>query len=319
TTPEAIWNLYSADQIQNMVRGQGFDMTNIITKADMVAALALIPGLTLSGAIAAYNAMPRDPQPKVTNTLDKQASNEPVDRFLARVRTHFELVPHSNDQAKNALLQASNEKLRDFLLAQFQDGVTDINVLLKRVEDKYTPNAFQYYDLFSSYKMPQGYTAQEAGTELRRLYIQFLGYTPAEVRDNEAIIAKALSGRLLQVLPQSVAAILRAELLDDPNKTWEAILTKANQLMPTATAKTKTPAASSPRNSKYCSVHGYRGHTDAECYAQHGGHPNAQQPKGQQQKGPSGNQIKCFSCYQYGHTARTCPASLKGNEGTGSP
>ncbi|MCO5762072.1 MAG: SAP domain-containing protein, partial [Chromatiaceae bacterium] len=80
TTPAAIWNLYSDDQIQNMVRGQGFDMTNIVTKADMVAALALIPGLTPSNAIAAYNALPRDLQPKVTNTLDKQASNEPVDR-----------------------------------------------------------------------------------------------------------------------------------------------------------------------------------------------------------------------------------------------
>ncbi|MCO5760078.1 MAG: hypothetical protein NHG36_01020, partial [Chromatiaceae bacterium] len=305
----------------NMVKGQGFDMTNLLTKDDKMAALALIPGLTPSDAIAAYHAMPRDAQPKVTSALDKQTNTEPVDRFLARVRTHFELVPHTNDQAKNALLQAANEKLRDYIHAQFQDGVTNIDVLLQRIEDKYTPNAFQYYDLFSSYKMPSGYTAQEAGTELRRLYIQFLGYTPADVRTHEQVITKTLAGRLLQVLPPAVAALLRAELLEDPAKAWDAILTKANQLMPATTAKNKSPANTSNRATKYCSIHGYRGHTDVECYAQNGGYPGNVQNKGQQSrdgKPRDNSQVKCFTCYKYGHTARDCPAASKGNENTGS-
>ncbi|MCO5761912.1 MAG: hypothetical protein NHG36_10420 [Chromatiaceae bacterium] len=313
TTPAAIWAMYSDAQIDNMIAGQGFDMTNLITKADKITALATIPGLTPSNAIAAYQAMPRAQPPKVVTTLDKQASSEPIDQFLARVRTHFELIPHSNDQAVNALINAAGDKLRTYIHAQRQGGVQDIATLLSRIQDKYTPTAYQYYDMYAAYKMPTGHTPQEAGTDLRRLYIQFLGYGPADVLTHEPVITKALAARLLQVLPATTSALLRAFLLENPDKTWDEILNKANQLTP-ATTKTKASPTGNTRGSgKYCSVHGYRGHTDAECYAQNGGPPP---DKGQQKKT---SVTKCYACYKPGHTARDCPNAPQGNASTGSP
>ncbi|MCO5762877.1 MAG: hypothetical protein NHG36_15415 [Chromatiaceae bacterium] len=313
TTPADIWRMYSPAQINNMVAGQGFDMTHLITTDDKIAALARIPGLTPANAIAAFNAMPRDQQPKIVTTLDKQASSEPADQFLQRVRAHFDLIPHSNEQAINALLQAASDKLRTFIHAQRQDGVQDIGTMLTRLETKYTPNAYQYYDLYTAYKMPSGHTAQEAGTELRRLFIQFTGYTPAQVRTNEALITKVLAGRFLQVLPANVAAMLRTYLLENADRTWDEILDKANQLMPSNTTRQRTTAGTG-RNNKYCSVHGYRGHSDAECYAQHGA------PSDKSQTPKKATPVKCYACYKYGHTARDCPNQPStGNDNTGSP
>ncbi|MCO5763457.1 MAG: hypothetical protein NHG36_18460, partial [Chromatiaceae bacterium] len=175
------------------------------------------------------------------------------------------------------------------------------------------PNAYQYYDLFSSYKLVPGKTAQEAGTELRRLYILFLGYAPDKVRANEETITKTLTGRLLQVLPHNTAALLRADLLDNPNRTWEEILAKADRLLPIAANKPRQTTArqNTNNNNKHCSIHGARGHSDAECRVQHG--EQADRPH------DTYKNVKCLACYKYGHMARDCPSKQKGNDNTGSP
>ncbi|MCO5762840.1 MAG: hypothetical protein NHG36_15220 [Chromatiaceae bacterium] len=315
TTPAAIWQLYNDAKIDQMILGQGFDTTNLTTKAQKIAVLAQIPGLTPPDAITAYNALPKERPPKVDVSLEKQASNEPNDQFLSRARLHFKLVEHTNAQAQSVLNNAAQPQLRAAIEAQLLDGVDNIETLLKRLETKFTPNKFQYFDMFSSYKLPAGKTAQEAGTELRRLYILFLGYAPDKVRDNEETINQTLTGRLLQVLPRDTAALLRADLLDHPDKTWEEILAKADHLMPAAADKPRTPSRRqiTVDPTKHCSVHGYKGHTDAECKVQHGDAAEKQTP------GKQHRNIKCLACYRYGHAARDCPSNQKGNDTTGSP
>lgn len=315
TTPAAVWRLYNDAKIDQMVLGQGFNTDNLTTTADKIAALAQIPGLTPTDAINAYNALPKDRPPKVDVSLEKQASNEPNDQFLSRARLHFKLVQHTDAQAQSVLNNAAQPQLRAAIEAQLLDGVDRIETLLQRLEAKFTPNKYQYFDLFSAYKLPAGKTAQEAGTELRRLYIHFLGYAPDKVKANEETINHTLTGRLLQVLPRDTAALLRADLLEHPNKSWEEILAKADHLMPVTADKPRPPnrRQSTFDPNKHCAVHGYKGHTDAECKAQHG---DAAEKSTQ---GKQFKNIKCLACYKYGHVARDCPANKQGNDATGSP
>jgi hypothetical protein len=287
------------------VEGLGLDTTNAGTKAAKVAMLAQIPGLTPSEALVAYQALPRPDQPKVELQLTKQASNKTPERFLNRIRSYLQLVRATDTQAITIILNAAQPNVAEFVAEQFQAGTITAAEMLTRLEERYTPNRYQYYDQFRQYKLTGTQSAREAGEELRRLYLGFQNLSATQAQPHEAIITNAVVARLLEILPAPTATAMRQKLLEDDNMAWTDILQQADRLLPTTPKPTTTR-----RDKAFCKIHGYRGHTDAECQAQGKGPTQGQSSE---RKPPV-----CYSCYQVGHTARDCPSHKKGNDTTGS-
>jgi hypothetical protein len=304
-TPATVWALYSEERLQQFLEGLGLDFANANTKAAKVAMLAQIPGLTPSEALVAYQALPRPDQPKVELQLSKQASNETPERFLNRIRSYLQLVNATDTQAITIILNAAQPNVAEFVAEQFQAGTNTTAEMLTRLEERYTPNRYQYYDQFRQYKLTGTQSVREAGEELRRLYLGFQNLTATQAQPHEELITNAVVARLLEILPSSTATTMRQKLLDDEHMAWTDILQQADRLLPS----TSKPAPSR-RDKAFCKVHGYRGHTDAECQAQGNGPP---QSKFGDRKPPV-----CYSCYQVGHTARDCPSHKKGNATTES-
>jgi hypothetical protein len=237
--------------------------------------------------------------------LTKQASNETPERFLNRIRSYLQLVRATDTQAITIILNAAQPNVAEFVAEQFQAGTITTAEMLTHLEERYTPNRYQYYDQFRQYKLTGTQSAREAGEELRRLYLGFQNLSTTQAQPHEALITNAVVARLLEILPASTTATMRQKLLEDENMAWTDILQQADRLLP------NTPKPTMARRDKaFCKIHGYRGHTDAECQAQGHGPPPG--------KSNDRKQPVCYSCYQVGHTARDCTSHKKGNDTTGS-
>jgi hypothetical protein len=307
TTLAAAWNLYTENRLDAFIKALGLDNSNANDKQAKCALLETVPGLTPNHALTAMMAHSQQ-GPRIELQLTKQSTTERADAFIARAKTHFQLVSASDNEAITLLVNAAQPPIAAFITENIQAGTTTKDEILRLVLGKFAPNSFQYYNQFSRFKLNPGQTAQEAGTELRRLYVHFLGYTKDQEVAHEDIIRRTVTARLLDALPLAAATTLRTELLREPAKTWDNILQLADHVLQVQPKSTATSTSATGRRERtLCKVHGLCTHTDAQCYSQKGGSQQA-------------NADQCFKCYQYGHAARDCPLATKkpGNAGTGS-
>lgn len=302
TTPAAAWNLYTEQRLDAFIAALGLDTTGITTKQEKTVLLESVPGLTPNHALTAMMAPNTN---KVELQLAKQTTNEKPEAFIARAKAHFQLVAPTDTEAVTLLVNAAQPPIAAFITEAIHGGTTAKDEILKLVLSKFAPNVFQYYHQFTRFKLSAGQTAQEAGTELRRLFTGFLNIPATQLPDHEEVIRKTVSARLLDALPLTAATTLRTELLRKPNTTWDELLELADHVL-----QVHPNTGNTGRDKPHCKVHGYRGHTDDQCSRQQSKGQNASQNTGTPQ---------CFKCYQYGHTARDCPAIKKqGNATTGS-
>lgn len=305
-TPAAIWDAFTEAKLTQFCEAMGVDITAAPNKAAKVAILATLPGVAPHVALQAIAAAPQRQPTRIELQLVKQGSNERPDAFLERARTHFQLVQADDAQAITLLINAAQPTMAAFVAQQFAAGINTMDAMFTALQTRFTPNRYQYYNLFHTYKMSKDQTAQEIGAELKRLYLGFL-QLPAEVdlADHDVIITPTLTARLIQVLPASTAATLRTETMKNQQMQWDEILLLADQLLQGATKEARnTDVQHNGRTRPYCSIHGHGSHTDAQCY--------------QQRSDKQDSTTQCFQCNQVGHAARNCPLRKKGNANTGS-
>jgi hypothetical protein len=307
TTLAAAWNLYTESRLDAFIEALGLDSSTAPDKQAKCILLESVPGLTPNHALTAMMAHAQQ-GPRIELQLAKQSSTEQVDAFIACAKTPFQLVSASDNEAITLLVNAAQPPIAAFITENIQGGTTTKAKILRLVLGKFAPNTFQYYHQFSRFTLTPGQTAQEAGTELRRLYVHFLGYTKDQEAASEDVIRRTVTARLLEALPLAAATTLRTELLREPNKSWDATLQLADHVLQVNPKTSATPSSATGRKEKtLCKVHGLCAHTNAQCYLQKGG---SQQVSADQ----------CFKCYQFGHAARDCPLTTKkpGNASTGS-
>jgi hypothetical protein len=210
-------------------------------------------------------------------------------------------------------VNAAQPNIAAFLTQNIQAGVTTKAALLKLVLDRFAPNKYQYHQQFRGLKMLPGQTAQEAGNELRRLFLGFLGLPKDQQLTHEPVVRDTITAQLLDILPAAAATTIRTELLKQPEKPWEDILKLADQILQVS-PKPHKPAnfdvgPKTSRNQLHCSIHGYAGHADSNCNVQryqreHTNKPNQARGPTSSFKGPT-----CFTCGKEGHVATNCPTT----------
>lgn len=303
-TTAATWLLYTEQRLDAFIAALGLDATGATTKQLKATLLETVPDLTPNHALTAMLAQPSQGA-KVELQLTKQANTEKPEAFIARARTHFQLVSATDTEAITLLVNAASPPIAAFMTENIQAGVTTKEAIMKLVLDRFAPNPFQYHQQFRRYKLTPAQSAQEAGMELRRLYIGFLNISKADVPTYELVINKTVTAQLLDILPPSAAMALRTELLRQPDKTWDDIVQLADhvlQVAPKTTVNSGT-AATGGRQFFNCKVHGRCGHTDAQCYQQKDA---SKQSRGTDQ---------CYTCHQYGHMTRDCPLNNRKKPG----
>jgi hypothetical protein len=273
----------------------GIQQTPNMAKQDMVDTLAAIPGLTPVHAQTTLEASNNRTHTKVEMHLVKQGATERVDAFLTRARTHFRLAQTTDIEATTLLINAALPPIAGYISENVAGGVTQVEEHLRLIQQRFAPTRFEMYDQFMRFRLGTNQTAHEAANELRRLYLGYLQMSDADQATQEPAIHLALIGRMIDILPQFAANQLRTEILRTPTTTWEQVTQLADQILQGARQRT------SNKQRPYCSIHGYAGHTDTECKAQHHAKPNPLQPR------PNPNSGPCFTCGKLGHIATDCP------------
>jgi hypothetical protein len=318
-TSADVWLLYTEEHLHKFITALGLDATQATTKEDKAELLATLPNITPNEALqallahqqAAFQAAQAQHQPPTTNEvklqLTKQAANERPEDFIDRARTHFDLVEATDTQAITLLVNAALPPIAAFITQNYRTGTTTIEPMLQLISTRFAPNKYQYYDQFRRFRLTKGQSAQDAGNELRRLFLGFLNLPADQITTGEAVIKETVTAQLLDTLPPNTAATLRTELLRQPTMSWTDILKHADQLLQ-STPHTTTSDKAKSRNQLYCSIHGYAGHANADCQAQLGHRANSSKPTPGTSNRPA-QPPTCFSCGKEGHMATHCPTT----------
>jgi hypothetical protein len=310
-TAAAVWLLYTEERLDQFIAALGLDASQALDKQQKAATLAAIPDLTPTNALTAHLAHQQGS--KVDLQLAKQTATERPEAFIDRATIHFQLVGATDTEAVTLLVNAAQPNIASFLTQSIQAGTTTKAELLQLVLNRFAPNCYQYHHQFRSLKMAPGQTAQEAGNELRRLFLGFLGLNKDQQQTHEPVIRATVTAQLLDILPTPTAITIRTELLKEPGKPWEDILKLADQILQVS-PKPHKPATfdvgqRTSRNQLHCSLHGYAGHADSNCNVQR--LQREQAHKLNQARGPTSSfkGPTCFTCGKEGHVATNCPST----------
>jgi hypothetical protein len=311
-TPAAIWLLYDQDRLRSFMGALGLQQQPDMTSQAMATALENVPGLTPQQAQATLDASATRLQADLKLQLNKQAASERVDSFLDRARTHFRLIQANDAQATTLLVNAALPHVAGFISANVAAGVTTIARHMQLITERFAPTRFQLYDQFTAYRLEPNQTAQQAGNELRRLYLGYLQLPEQDIAQHEPVIGLALTARLIDVLPRHAASQLRTELLRNPGTSWDQVQQIADQIL--QGSQTRPPVSTQRPEKHLCSVHGYCAHADADCRAKrYHRQPSDQRQSTDQRR----HQHFCFACGKPGHLAADCPAANQQGNGRG--
>jgi hypothetical protein len=318
TTPAETWLRFTEERLDAFLMALGVNITGLQDTQAKAEALAALPGVTPSIAINALIALPTpDNRPKVELHLTKQTSSEVSDAFLARARVHFNLVRATDQEAITLLINAAQPAIAAFITENYNAGITDKETMLKAVQDRFSPNRFQYHEMFRTYKPQASQSARDIGNELRRLYLGFLQFSEELATTHTIAITPALCAQLLQVLPTTTAALLRTEILRKPDMTWEQVLQLADQMRQIPPQSVSAPATR-PK-AKHCKIHNWGAHDDRECLTQRYSNstwPNSDKRRWNKEE-RNRSEFTCYVCGLNGHAARHCPKQQE-NPNTGS-
>lgn len=311
-TPATTWMLYNEDRLTSFITALGLDLpagANKQTKADILAAIS---GLTPQGCQTAWEHDTRRSKPKIELQLTKQTAQERADAFVARARTHFQLITATDREATTLLINAALPSIAAFVTENVTAGVQSIDALLGLVQQRFAPNRFQFYEEFCRYRIPPNQSAKEAGNELRRLYLGYLQLTETEQELHAKIIGLALSAQFLAILPRHVSNILRTELLRQPETTWDQLQQLADQVLQGAHFSSKSTDTNSRQSNQqaFCSYHGYTGHSDQQCRRHQHRQRRSQSHSTASNQSTTG--VTCFTCGEPGHITPNCPTSSQG-------
>ncbi|MCO5762914.1 MAG: hypothetical protein NHG36_15610 [Chromatiaceae bacterium] len=293
----------------------GLDDDGVDSKEERAEILARTPGLTPDVAFRMLTSpTPNTNKVKIDTSLPKQDKSERVETFLARAQVHFQLVQPDDNQSILMLIGAAQPEIAAFASKQFQSGVATIADMIQAIKTRFTPNRFQYFYQFSHYCMKPNQTIREAGNELHQLYLLFAELEPDELIASERLITATVTATLLQIIPQNIAGMLKAEIFRNPDITWDTVLQLADRYHQERPAKARSNATNTPAGPrKHCQIHGVCAHNDTECRNQRN-----------QSQGTS-QTAQCYKCWQFGHMANACPTNQQysrpnrtGNDKSGS-
>jgi hypothetical protein len=300
-TPAATWLLFEPARLASFLEVLGMQRQDGMTHQTMADALATVPGLTPHRAQTTLDAANTRARPKVDMQLAKQTATERVDAFLARAKTHFQLVRASDAEATTMLVNAALPPIAAYIAENVATGVLTIEAHLRHIEQRFAPTRFQLYEQFARYRMTPRQTAHEVGNDLRRLLLGYLQLPDADIPGQTPTINLMLIARLIDVLPCPAANQLRTELLRHPGTTWDMVQDMADQICQGTNGGGQ--ASNTNQQQKHCSIHGYAGHSNADCRQQQRDKPQSPAPIGQRR------QAGCFTCGKPGHIAVDCPTA----------
>jgi hypothetical protein len=306
-TPAATWLLFEPVRLAHFLEALGMQRQEGMTAQAMADALAAVPGLTPHRAQATLDAANTRARPKVDMQLAKQTVTERVDAFIARAKTHFQLVRATDAEATTMLVNAALPPIAAYIAENVATGVATIEAHLRYIEQRFAPTRFQLYEQFTKYRMGPRQTAHEVGNDLRRLLLGYLQLPDADIPVQTPTINLMLIARLIDVLPRAAANQLRTELLRHPNTTWDMVQDMADQICQGTNSGPQS--ANAGQQQKHCSIHGYAGHSNADCRQQQ--HDKQQLPNPASQR----RQPTCFTCGRPGHVAADCPTTVQQQPG----
>lgn len=327
------WAPFTLERLLRFMQTVGLETDISWSKEQVCATLDRFPNLQPGDLFQTQPDSATTTQARNPLKLRQQGDTEPLDTFLDRSRAFFELARVAARDQVGFIINAAQPPVAQYATELFTAGTHLFNDLEQALLLRFGLSHYQYLEQFRQAKFQTGQTAQQIGQQLRRLYQRYLGFDEQDMSQYAKAITPALTEQLLNILPATVATLLRTEILRCPTASWDQILTFTDQVLAANRPSIKTGTAArsnlaSPR--KHCALHGWGAHSDPECRQQalgpnrpaknlrcslHGVDTHSdEQCRAQRSRGASSNTLGaqpsapalCYRCGQPGHFANTC-------------